>query len=91
MAAPPHFDQRFMEGLVKSLGVIGASEVGDKTFFIAAVMAMRHARLTVFAGALLALAVMTVLAVALGWAAPALVRGGGGVCDGAVSGRAAGV
>ncbi|GBF90146.1 hypothetical protein Rsub_03279 [Raphidocelis subcapitata] len=66
-------DRRFIEALGKSIGVIGASEVGDKTFFIAAIMAMRHARLTVFSGALLALAVMTVLAVALGWAAPALI------------------
>jgi hypothetical protein len=28
-------------------GVIGASEIGDKTFFIAAVMAMRNSRWTV--------------------------------------------
>ncbi len=32
---------------LKSLGVILASEIGDKTFFIAAVMAMRNPRLTV--------------------------------------------
>ncbi|KIY94162.1 hypothetical protein MNEG_13798 [Monoraphidium neglectum] len=66
-------NQRFVEAFVKSLGVIGASEIGDKTFFIAAIMAMRHPRLTVFGGAIGALAVMTVLAVALGWAAPALI------------------
>lgn len=65
--------KRFFEALIKSIGVIGASEIGDKTFFIAAIMAMRHDRLTVFGGALMALAVMTVLAVALGWAAPALI------------------
>jgi hypothetical protein len=40
-------NQRFVEAFVKSLGVIGASEIGDKTFFIAAIMAMRHPRLTV--------------------------------------------
>jgi hypothetical protein len=40
-------DRRFAEALMKSIGVIGASEVGDKTFFIAAIMAMRHPRLTV--------------------------------------------
>lgn len=61
-------------------GVIAASEIGDKTFFIAAIMAMRHARLTVFSGAIAALAVMTVLAVALGWAAPALVSGKRAAC-----------
>lgn len=33
-----------MEGFLKSWGVILASEIGDKTFFIAAVMAMRNSR-----------------------------------------------
>ena len=37
----------FVQGFLKSLGVIFASEIGDKTFFIAAVMAMRHPRLLV--------------------------------------------
>lgn len=41
---PPN---RFVEGFFKSWGVILASEIGDKTFFIAAVMAMRHPQLTV--------------------------------------------
>ena len=35
---------RFLEGFFKSWGVILASEIGDKTFFIAAVMAMRNDR-----------------------------------------------
>ena len=35
---------RFLEGFLKSWGVILASEIGDKTFFIAAVMAMRNSR-----------------------------------------------
>jgi putative Ca2+/H+ antiporter (TMEM165/GDT1 family) len=65
--------RRFAEALVKAIGVIGASEIGDKTFFIAALMAMRHPRWTVFGGALGALAAMTVLSAALGWAAPALI------------------
>ncbi|KAG2431852.1 hypothetical protein HXX76_009345 [Chlamydomonas incerta] len=64
---------RFLIGLFKSLGVILASEIGDKTFFIAAIMAMRNPRMTVFAGAMGALAVMTVLSAALGWAAPNLI------------------
>lgn len=34
----------FLEGFLKSWGVILASEIGDKTFFIAAVMAMRNSR-----------------------------------------------
>ena len=34
----------FIVALLKSFGVILASEIGDKTFFIAAIMAMRHPR-----------------------------------------------
>ena len=37
------------------------SELGDKTFFIAAILAMRHSRLLVFGGAISALGLMTVL------------------------------
>lgn len=37
----------FRNAFVKSLGVILASEIGDKTFFIAAIMAMRNSRLLV--------------------------------------------
>ena len=51
----------FLHAFVASLSVILVSEIGDKTFFIAAIMAMRHPRLTVFAGAISALALMTVL------------------------------
>lgn len=43
------------------LPVIIVSELGDKTWFIAAILAMRHPRLTVFAGAMGALALMTAL------------------------------
>jgi putative Ca2+/H+ antiporter (TMEM165/GDT1 family) len=63
----------FFEGAVKSGTMILISEIGDKTFFIAAIMAMRHSRATVFAGAVGALGVMTALSAALGWAAPALI------------------
>ena len=55
-----------MHGFVASLSVIVVSELGDKTFFIAAIMAMRHPRLVVFTGALLALVVMTVASLLLG-------------------------
>ena len=41
----------FAEGLVKSGTMILISEIGDKTFFIAAIMAMRNPRGVVFAGA----------------------------------------
>ena len=63
----------FFEGAVKSGTMILISEIGDKTFFIAAIMAMRHSRATVFAGAIGALGAMTALSAALGWAAPALI------------------
>lgn len=36
------------------------TELGDETFIIAAIMAMRHPRLTVYAGAMSALGLMTV-------------------------------
>lgn len=44
-----------------AISVIIVSELGDKTFFIAAIMAMRYNRLTVLAGAMLALGLMTCL------------------------------
>ena len=49
--------------------LITVSELGDKTFFIAAILAMRHSRRLVFAGAIAALAAMTVLSVTIGQAA----------------------
>eukprot|EP00908_Phaeocystis_cordata_P022266 Transcript_4689.p2 GENE.Transcript_4689~~Transcript_4689.p2 ORF type:complete len:153 (-),score=23.56 Transcript_4689:777-1235(-) len=63
----------FAEAFVAALGVIFATELGDKTFFIAAIMAMRHARLTVWAGAIGALAAMTVLSTIVGHVAPMLL------------------
>mmetsp|Transcript_21664 Transcript_21664/g.73651 ORF Transcript_21664/g.73651 Transcript_21664/m.73651 type:complete len:236 (+) Transcript_21664:151-858(+) len=63
----------FFGGFAKSTAMILMSEIGDKTFFIAAIMAMRHSRVTVLAGALGALWVMTVLSAALGWVAPTLI------------------
>ena len=70
-AAPGSHD--VTTAFLKAFGVIGASEIGDKTFFIAAVMAMKSNRWQVFAGALGALAAMTVLSALLGWAAPNLI------------------
>lgn len=54
----------FIHAFVAAISVIIVSELGDKTFFIAAIMAMRYNRLVVLAGAMLALGVMTCLA---GW------------------------
>lgn len=54
--------------------MIIVSELGDKTFFIAAIMAMRHSRATVLAGALGALVVMTFLSAMLGFATTIIPR-----------------
>jgi Ca2+/H+ antiporter, TMEM165/GDT1 family len=106
--------QNFARAFVKSFGIIIASEIGDKTFIIAAIMAMKHPRGVVrdiislnsypsppnppqsqyssppifpthrlssnspplpqvFAGAMAALVIMTILSTVLGAAAPALL------------------
>ncbi|KAK6133821.1 hypothetical protein DH2020_032532 [Rehmannia glutinosa] len=49
------------------------SEIGDKTFFAAAILAMRHPRRLVLSGCLAALIVMTILSAVVGWAAPNLI------------------
>ncbi|EGE05823.1 hypothetical protein TEQG_04833 [Trichophyton equinum CBS 127.97] len=56
-----------------SLTMIIFSEIGDKTFLVAALMAMRHPRMLVFSAAFSALAVMTVLSAVLGHAVPTLL------------------
>lgn len=67
-------DLGFWHGFLASISVILVSELGDKTFFIAAIMAMRHPRLTVFIGAISALALMTVLSAVFGMAATIIPR-----------------
>ncbi|GET40243.1 MULTISPECIES: TMEM165/GDT1 family protein [Microseira] len=52
--------------------LITVSELGDKTFFIAVVLSMRHSRRLVFTGAIAALAAMTILSVLVGKAASLL-------------------
>jgi putative Ca2+/H+ antiporter (TMEM165/GDT1 family) len=54
-------DLGFIHAFLASLSVIIVSELGDKTFFIAAILAMKNPRVTVFAGAMAALGLMTVL------------------------------
>jgi putative Ca2+/H+ antiporter (TMEM165/GDT1 family) len=49
-----------------ALLLVTISELGDKTFFIAALLAMRHSRRIVFVGVIAALAAMTILSVGLG-------------------------
>ncbi|XP_023944497.1 transmembrane protein 165 isoform X1 [Bicyclus anynana] len=64
----------FWQGFVASISVVIVSELGDKTFFIAAIMAMKHPRVIVFAGAISALVFMTVLSAAFGWVATVIPR-----------------
>jgi Ca2+/H+ antiporter, TMEM165/GDT1 family len=49
------------------------SEIGDKTFLVAALMAMRHDRMVVFSAAYGALVAMTILSALLGHAVPSLI------------------
>ena len=58
----------------ESFLVILISEIGDKTFLIAAILAMTNPRLTIFAAASSALLIMTVLSALLGSALPNMFR-----------------
>lgn len=56
-----------------SFSMIVVSEIGDKTFLIAAILAMRQSRTTVFAGAFAALALMSILSAFMGVVLPTLL------------------
>lgn len=62
-----------VQALVQSFTMIIVSEIGDKTFLIAAILAMRHARAFVFAGAFGSLVVMSILSAAMGHLLPTLI------------------
>ncbi|KAF2111710.1 hypothetical protein BDV96DRAFT_498969 [Lophiotrema nucula] len=62
-----------LHSFILSFTMIIFSEIGDKTFLVAALMAMRHARLVVFSAAFSALIAMTVLSAVLGHAVPTLL------------------
>ncbi|CAO3650967.1 unnamed protein product [Cunninghamella blakesleeana] len=57
---------------MKKKGVY-VSEIGDKTFLIAAIMAMKHSRLVVFSAAFSSLFLMSVLSAGLGHVVPNLL------------------
>ncbi|KAJ4752008.1 GDT1-like protein 3 [Rhynchospora pubera] len=61
------------DALFASLSMIIVSEIGDETFIIAALMAMRHPKSIVLSGALSALFVMTILSTGLGRIVPNLI------------------
>ncbi|KAF8905682.1 hypothetical protein CPB85DRAFT_1254874 [Mucidula mucida] len=62
-----------LQALVQAFAMIIVSEIGDKTFLIAAILAMRHPRMTVFLGAFGSLVVMSVLSAAMGHILPTLI------------------
>ncbi|KAN0062672.1 GCR1-dependent translation factor 1 [Thecaphora frezii] len=59
--------------LWSSFAMIIFSEIGDKTFLIAAILSMRHARSIVFLGSFASLAIMSVLSSLLGVILPSLL------------------
>lgn len=61
-----------LAGFTAGLLLITVSELGDKTFFIAALLAMRHPRRLVFIGVSAALAAMTIISVLFGQVATLL-------------------
>ena len=63
----------FWSSALRSVAMIIVTELGDKTFFIAAIMAMRHARMAVYIGAMGALGLMTILSAGIGYALPSLL------------------
>ncbi|XP_047329019.1 GDT1-like protein 3 [Impatiens glandulifera] len=63
----------FVDAFFSSLVIIILNELGDETFIIAALMAMRHPKSIVLSGALSALVVMTVLSTGLGRIVPNLI------------------
>jgi len=70
MSLEPEGDFR---ALGQAFAMIIASEIGDKTFLIAAILAMRHDRTTVFAGAFGSLFLMSILSAAMGRLLPSLI------------------
>lgn len=62
-----------LHSLFLAFTMILFSEIGDKTFLVACLMAMRHDRLLVFSAAFSALITMTVLSAVLGHAVPTLI------------------
>ena len=64
----------FLHAFLASLSVIIVSELGDKTFFIAAILAMKNSRTVVFVASMLALGIMTILASVMGVATSIIPR-----------------
>ena len=68
------FIARFSHAVAVSLVFIIVSELGDKTFFIAAILAMRRPRMVVFLGSIFALGLMHTFSVLVGMSAKLIPR-----------------
>lgn len=62
----------FVSAFTQSFLLILACELGDRTFFVAAILAMKSSRFIVWSGAMAALALMTVVSALIGKAFPLL-------------------
>lgn len=63
----------FLSAGLNSLFMIIVTELGDKTFFIAAVLAMRYGRFVIYGGAMSALTFMHILSSLMGYALPSFL------------------
>lgn len=61
------------QGFPKSIAMTILSELGDRTFCVAAILAMRYPRKSVLLGCLVSVIVTTIISALLGWAAPTLL------------------
>ncbi|KAJ6606591.1 hypothetical protein DFH09DRAFT_1017658 [Mycena vulgaris] len=66
-------EESSLQALMNSFFMIIVSEIGDKTFLIAAILAMRHPRIVVFCGAFGSLVVMSILSAEMGHILPTLI------------------
>jgi Ca2+/H+ antiporter, TMEM165/GDT1 family len=60
----------FWNAFTSSVAMILATEIGDKTFFIAAILSMKHSRSIIFIGSILALIIMTIISTGMGLILP---------------------
>ena len=68
-----HISDGFWKAFTSGVAMIVATEIGDKTFFIAAVLSMKYSRSAVFGGSILALIIMTVLSTFMGLVLPSVL------------------
>lgn len=69
----PERESNNLQSLYMAISMIIVSEIGDKTFLIAALMSMKHPKYVVFSAGFSSLAIMTVLLGIVGHALPSLI------------------